>query len=302
MAIRPGTQKNHRSVLRAFVTFLTNHGISFFNVTDEIVCIYCEYCLQTVKSPATIQNYVGALTTCYRRMGLDITPFQSYKVKNAILGIKKNVRHVPAPALPVTPAILRRVVRLVNHLPDGETLSFAFILMFHSFCRQSNFSSPTVSTFDPSRQFLRRDVVVKRDGLVIKHKWSKSTQMASHQATISVPVVEGSILCPRQAYLRMERRSPTRHPNQPLLVFADGNHIPAPYLRKVWRTALIATGVPNYEWYTLHGIRRGAATYVISNDPDAREDIKRHGFWASDAVDQYLPKTSSKVFKTMKKL
>lgn len=302
MAWRPGTDKNHRSVLAAFVSFLEKYNISFLQVTDEIVCIYFEHCLQSVKSPATIQNYAGALTTCYRRMGLDVTPFQSYKVKNALVGVKKNVRHVPAPSLPVTPALLKRVIRLVNLLPDGYTISFAFILMFHTFCRQSNFSSTTASLFDPTRQFVRRDVIVRRDGLLVHHKWSKSRQMASHQATLMVPALSGNPLCPKDAYLRMERVSPTRYPTQPLLVFSDGNHIPGPYLRKVWRAALVALAIPNHESYSLHGIRRGAATFVISNDATAREDIKRHGFWASDAVDQYLPKTNSKVFETMKKL
>lgn len=117
-----------------------------------------------------------------------------------------------------------------------------------------------------------------------------------------LPAVSGSVLCPKDAYIRMEQGSPTRYPSQPLLVFSDGTHISAPYLRRVWRAALLAIGVPNYEWYTLHGIRWGAATHVITSDPTARDDIKRHGFWASEAVDNYLPSTSSKVYNTMKKL
>lgn len=302
MAVRPGTQRNHRSILSAFVAFLEKHHLSFLRVSDEIVCIYLEYCLKSVRSPATIQNYVGALTTCYKTMGLDESPFQSFKVRNAVTAIKKNIRHVPAPSLPVSPGLLRRVVRFVKLLPDGHTIAFAYVLMFHTFCRQSNFSSQTAISFDATRQFTRDDIRVRRDGLMVKHKWSKANQMASHQATIMVPAVSGSVLCPKDAYIRMERGSPTRFPTQPLLVFSDGTHMPAPYLRRVWRAALMAIGVPNHEWYTLHGIRRGAATHVISSDPTAREDIKRHGFWASEAVDKYLPATSSKVYKTMKKL
>lgn len=271
-------------------------------ISDEIVCIYFEKCLQTVKSPATVQNYLGALSSCYKRMGLDASVFDAYKVRNAITGIKKNVRHVPAPSMPVTPGLLKRVLRVVVKLPEGHTICFALIMMFHSFCRQSNFCANTSFEFDPTRQFVRKDVKVRNDGLLVVHKWSKSHQEASHQGVISIPAVPHSVLCPKDAFQRMVRLSLTIHPLQPLLVYMDGNHMTAPYIRRIWKTALIAIGIPNHQWYSLHGIRRGAATYVIDNDPTACEDIKRHGYWASDAVDCYLPKTSSKVFQVMKKL
>lgn len=137
---------------------------------------------------------------------------------------------------------------------------------------------------------------------MIRHKWSKSHQMASHRASILVPAVPDSILCPRESFIRMVQWLPTMYTNQPLLMFSNGNHMTGPYLRKIWRTAMVAIGVPNGECYSLHGIRRGAATYVISQDPGSREDIKRHGMWELKAVDEHLPKTSSKVFTIMKKL
>lgn len=51
MAFRPGTDKNHRFVLAAFVAFLEKHGISFLSITDEIV-------LYTLNS---VSNQLGPL-------------------------------------------------------------------------------------------------------------------------------------------------------------------------------------------------------------------------------------------------
>lgn len=44
----------------------------------------------------------------------------------------------------------------------------------------------------------------------------------------------------------------------------------------------------------------GAATFVISQDPTAKEDIIKHGMWRSSAVDDYLPPGAPKVLAVMR--
>lgn len=299
-ALRPGTQANHRSALTAFVTFLSRHGIDFRSPSDEIVCAYFEVCLKTAKSPLTIKNYASSLSSVYNRMGLDNAVFHSFRVRSALTSIDKNVRYQPTPSLPVTPAILTRVILIVSRLPQGHNLVLAYVLMFHTFFRVSNFAAPSRLLFDHTRQLTRDDVRIGSSSLRINHKWSKSNQSASHAATVLVPEIPNSPLCPKTAYIRMLNRNPTRSCRQPMLVFQDGNHIPSTYLRKVWNVVLSTTTIPNSNRYTLHGLRRGAATHVISQDPTLREDIKRHGMWKSDAVDRYLPASANKVFGVMR--
>lgn len=295
---RPGTRANHRSTLIKFVKFIVRCGGHFTRPTPQQVCMFFELCLRSARSPATIKNYASNLSSVYRRMGLDPAPFLSFKVKNALSSIDVNVRYISTPSLAVTPAILKRVVRITRHLSEGPTLVTAFVLMFHTFYRQSNLSARTSAMFDPTRQLTRGDVVVGRNKLTILHKWSKSHQSHNHRAITQVPAVPGSLLCPKDAYLRMLQHRPTRHSNQPLLTFRDGNHMPSTYLRRVWTAVLRAGGIPRHDAYTLHGLRRGAATHVIRSDPSAREDIKRHGLWQSDCVDKYLP-PPSKVFRVL---
>lgn len=277
------------------------HGGDFRDPSDEWICLFFEHCLKTVKAPGTIKNYSSALASAYRQMGLPHALFEAFKVKNALVSIDKNVRHQPAPSLPVTPAILKKVIRIASRLRDGDTIVAVLVLLFHTFFRLSNIAATTTLDFDPTRQLTRGDVRVNPDSLMIKHKWSKSHQSASHAALITVPRVEGSVLCPVRAYVRMLRAVPTRHPGQPVTMFADGTHMPAPYLRRVWNAVIGALKLPQGTVYTIHGIRRGAATHVISHDPKARGDIMKHGMWRSNAVNAYLPDTSSKVFNIMKK-
>lgn len=203
--------------------------------------MFFEFCLQSVRSPATIKNYASSLSSVYRQMGLDPAPFMSFKVRNALGSIDMNVRHLPEPSLPVTPAILKRVVRIARRMPEGPTLVAAFVLMFHTFYRQSNMSASTSAMFDPTRQLTRGDVMLGRDKLTIVHKWSKSHQSHNHRAITQVPAVPGSLLCPRDAYLRMVQHRPTKYPQQPLLTFRDGNHMPATHLRRAWSAIMKAT-------------------------------------------------------------
>lgn len=202
----------------------------FPHPSPEAVCMFMEDCLTSVQSAATIKNYISALNLAYKRMGLCHQVFESYMVKNSILSMEKNLRYVPTPSLPVTPALLRRIVRLVRRLPDGVSIAASYILMFVSFCRQSNYAAPTSYEFDCTRQFTHGDVSICSDGLIVKHKWSKSHQKSSHNATVTVPRVPGSPLCPVHAMYDMLPDVPTTSPHQPLIAFRDSNHIPAPHL------------------------------------------------------------------------
>lgn len=299
-ALRRGTINNHKSVLTKFVRFLARAEASFLCPTQELLCMFLEECMETARSPATAKNYVSALSSCYKRMGLDPSVFESFKVRNALTSIDKNVHHVPTPSLPVTPALLKRIVRVVRAMPNGVSLSAAYILMFHTFYRQSNFAAATSAEFDPSRQLTRQDITIHKDSLRVNRKWSKSHQRAGHTATTIIPQVPNSVLCPKVALLAMLRVVPTCSPLQPLLCFDDGSHIPLSYLRRVWNAVLSSLNIPHYERYSLHGLRRGAATHVMNSDPSARDQVKQHGLWRSDAVDAYIPKPCDKVFTTMR--
>lgn len=299
-ALRPGTISNHRSILSKFVRFCARCNIHFTCPTDQAICMFFEQCLETVKSAATIKNYTSALASCYKQMGLDPSQFEAYRVKNAIFSIDKNVRHVPSQAPPVTPALLRKVIRVTNRLPNGPSISAAFIIMYHTFFRQSNIAAQSTVEFDYTRQLTRGDVTVYPDHVTVQHKWSKSHQRGAHRASVDIPAIPGSLLCPREAVITMIRAVPTRHPLQAFLTFKDGNHIPIPYLRKTWNAVLNAIALPNADSYTLHGLRRGAATHVINTDPTARPDIIQHGMWRSRAVDSYLPKPKSKVLNLLR--
>lgn len=154
--------------------------------------------------------------------------------------------------------------------------------------------------FDHTCQLTRDDVTMYPSHLIINHKWSKSHQSSSHPAATKIPAIPGSQLCPKEVLMEMVWQVPTQYPSQPLLMFKDGNHVPLPYIRKVWNSVVTAIKLPRHQKYTLHGLRRGAATHVINLDLSAAQHTKQHGLWKSRAIELYLPKNCSRVFHAMK--
>lgn len=157
-ALRPGTKANHRSVLFKFIAFLGKLHVHFTSPSPQHVCLFFEHCLKTVKNPATVKNYASSLASVYRQMGLSDKLFRAFYVKNALVSMDRNVRYTPRPSLPVTPAILKRMVRVTNRLREGSTLTAAYVLLFHTFYRQSNIAALSAALFDHTRQLTRGDV------------------------------------------------------------------------------------------------------------------------------------------------
>ena len=83
-----------------------------------------------------------------------------------------------------------------------------YLLMFFSFLRLSNVLPHSLAKFDYTRQLARADVIFWAPGAVSLIKWSKTMQNRRDFATISLPDLAGSHLCPVMALKLMFQRSP----------------------------------------------------------------------------------------------
>lgn len=292
MAIRPGTHANNTSILTQFITFLVGHGQSFKMVNDEIVCAYIEYLLERIKSPNTVKNYISALNTMYVRMDICPSVFTHHNVRRALTGVDKSIRHRVSQAKTVTPELLKSIIFVTSGLQSGPTLRLLFLLMFYTMLRQSNFCPQSVRKFDPSRHLTRGDVSLDPRGLSIKIKWEKNLQASTAATEVLIPSTNDPYMCPVSAYSNMIIAVPTWSLDQPLICFPDGNPLTVKFLQKIWRRAVSRVG-EDPKRMTLHGIRRGAATFVAAASPSARERLKDYGRWNSAAFRRYIANPAS---------
>lgn len=286
-ALRPGTQANHLSALKAFITFNYKYGLDYRQVSVSSICTFIHQLTLSHDNPTTILNYASNLCAVLKRLALDVTPFRSINVADFLSSIKVNVRHTPNRRQPVSHQMLHLIVWAAYEDKEGPTVAFAFILLFFTMFRQSNTAQRTVKQFDATRQLLRSDILTNEESLIVTLKWSKTRQV-SMASSVAAPALPGADICPVGAYKQMLEHAPTVSPSQALLCFPDCRPMPISYLNKVWDTCLLRLGAKRRD-YTLHSLRRGAATEVFSDSPASLDQIKRHGDWASSAVFSYLP-------------
>lgn len=287
MAIRPGTHANNQSILKQFITFLVAHGQSFKSISNEIVCAYIEYLLERIKSPMTVKNYISALNTMYLRMGICDAVFIHHDVRRALTGVEKSIRHIVSQAKTVDPSLLKKIIYVISGLKHAPTIKCLLLLMFFTMLRQSNFCPQSVKLFDPTRQMTRRDVSVDSRGLSISIKWEKNLQASTNATHVVIPHTTDPYMCPVSAYFNMISAVPTWSLDQPLVCFPDGNPLTIKYLQKVWRRAVLRVG-EDPKAMTLHGIRRGAATFIAAASAPARDRLKDYGRWNSAVFRRYI--------------
>lgn len=287
MANRPGTEVNNKAILNQFIRFMCHHNLCFKNIDNEIICAYIEKLVTQVKSPATIRNYISALSVMYQRMRISPHVFTHIDVIRALKATDKTVRHVPCPANLITPDMLKSIIYVTSHIDEAITIRFLFICMFMSLLRQSNFMPASVASFDPSRQLTRGDVTLCPDGLHIKVKWEKNMQVIRPGEGVVLPRTRDRTLCPITAYMDMLRLVPSRAESDPLIMYRDYNPVTLSFAQGVWKNAIEALQKCT-RTFRLHGLRRGGATYIAAASPNARRELQDAGRWRSSAYHRYI--------------
>ena len=290
---RPGTTANRNSVIKEYVLFSCKAAFPYDSPAPHQVCWYLEHLAHKGLVHTTIANHLSALRTYFAMAALDRSPLHSSVVNQAMRGLALNLRHTPDPARAVTPDVLTRAMAHLATLQYPHHVRLAVVWMFMAFLRQSNIVPRTTGTFDPTRHLTRDDIAVAQDSLIVSLKWSKTSQKSHTPTTVTVWALPGSPICPVTAYNTLLAHAPTRWAGQPLLQFKDGNSMTSPYIARNWLTLLKAANIPSHK-LTLHGLRRGGATYAYHDGDATLEDVMAHGQWASSAVRAYLTPSATR--------
>jgi hypothetical protein len=106
--------------------------------------------------------------------------------------------------------------------------------------------------------------------------------------------VQGAVTDPVAAYRHLLHITPTRHPEDPLLLLPSkhGRRVVTIYTLRTAFAHLLQMAGLSLTNYTLHSLRRGGATQSFHAGVH-QMDVKCHGMWASDTFWGYI--TSSVV-------
>ena len=175
-------------------------------------------------------------------------------------------KHAPSRAPPVTPELVQELIKCATYSPHDLVFSCAFLFAFFLFAQISNLAPASVSSFDPSKQLCRGDIVVTRFGLSVSFKWSKTNQTGSKLLKVPLLYTSDPHLCPVHAYLRMCSRLPATTLAPAFLTgYRAGSYIVITKSQfvLVFRIRLARMGVHDPSRFRGYSFRRGGATWAF---------------------------------------
>ena len=301
-AYRPGTRLNQKVQLKRYFTFCLRFGLRDINPSPQQLLWYIEYISQNLRSTQSVKNYLAAVGFLHRQLGLECPALHSHQVSTMIRAVEHTLRSPILRKLPVSVPMLHKLVLLCDQLGTwGIIMKCTLLFCFFGFLRQSNVAPRSLQLHDTSRDTLRSDVQFHPRGLSIRLKWTKTHQGSHKPVFVSLPLIQGSALCPTRAYRQMVAAIPTRSATSPLLYYNTPGRPPTMVttrmLARKFRQLLVRLHIPTHG-YTLHSLCRGGATLCHSSGMPI-DKIKSHGTWSSDAVWSYINTDTSAISMAM---
>ena len=288
-AFAPGTRKNQILHQNRYIAFCQQTQYPIWPIEEAHLCRYACFLAQSLSTAEAISNYIQGIKNWALIQGQDITAFASSRLKLTLRGLRRQKRHLPRQALPITPNLLLQLRQTVLCLgKKGLVFWTLSLLAFFLSARKSNLVPDKPALFDPSKHLTRGDIVIHQDHLMVTFRWSKTIQFGQRLLQIPVRAINNSILCPVSAYTKMVQLMPGP-PSLPAFVVPSPTGL-APFCYWQWMTqlksSLLTLGLDSSK-YSTHSFRRGGATFAYQAGVPI-ESIKLMGDWASDAVYKYV--------------
>lgn len=288
-AFAHGTFENIKVQWRTFLTFCIYFGFKFLPASLNTVCLYAQFLSRSFKSVNSIKNYLNGVRLLHLYNDLEFPYLQSFSLKLTLKGLQRLNPYLPRKALPITPLILKQIYEFMD-LNDTQDKTFwsLFLLAFFMMSRKSNLVPNSEKEFDENKQLCRGDIIIENDVLIIILKWSKTIQFGQRKLRIPISSIQGSILCPVNAYKNMIKAIPAVKKDPAFCKVKKGRILPITYkeYQNKLRYLIQKTG-RNSLFYSTHSFRRGGATLAFDAEVST-ELIQLHGDWHSDAYKKYL--------------
>ena len=289
-ALRPWTAAAYERTFKMFLAFVI--FCKFQDCTTETtIVLYLEFLIQNGLSAVSLHNALSVLQHYFALYSWNVANLSSRKVVLMCKSAKNNLPLKPKVRGIFTVDMLERLLHLTSDLPNAETFKALFLFAFYGFFRLASLAPPSLSTFDPTRYPLVKDIIWASQGMQYIQKTAKNMQSASEYRLVQLPRLSNVQLCPVVAVQTMIKRMALSQ-SDPLFMIkisTGKQHLTAHVARKVLKSLVIKMDL-NPRDFGFHTFRRSGASWAFSRGVPL-EKIKIHGHWHSEAVWSYLPTT-----------
>ena len=264
--------------------------------SPRVLTLFVEFLLRTFRSPKSVTNTLASVHHLHLQLGAPVHAFTHYRVLSTIRALPLTVRHLPSPALPVTPALLKRLAFASREWAFKGLVFFSLCtIAFHTLARLSSLVPPS-PRFDPSRYPTFGDLSPSGSGFLLTVKFAKNAQALADSFTVLILPSTDPVVCPVAAILALRAAAGHPPPNTPLFHWptkVDASaclplpSLSAPEARRCLKQLLRKIGC-SPSAVTFHSFRRGGCTTAALRGA-AVGDLQALGHWHSDAVRAYFP-------------
>ena len=153
----------HRTHLRTYLSFLcfTN---SPFIITLSNILAFLEYLYQNNISLKVIKNYLSSISTMAKFYQINHPDIFHPSVARYVRCISINSSFQPTPRGIFDVKILYTILVSCDQISDPPLFRAIFLSFFYAFLRMSDVAPHSRSQFDPSKHFLRQDLIFGHPG------------------------------------------------------------------------------------------------------------------------------------------
>ena len=260
---RPATLTAYTRIFNTFLGYLVVLNLSLSLISTIDILAFMEYLTQSGMSPDHIVNHLTAIRSLCIIYNCDTTPFGDQRLLFFIKSLKINRQFNPGLKLFINENTLLNIVAAASQLESPEAFQPLYLLCYFSFLRLSNILLHATAGFDVTRHLCVGDVIFSSTGATIVVKWSKTIQDRISTATVVIPYLVKSPLCPVSAIRTMLAKAQS-NTDEPLFQIHAGERykvLTDSVARKHLKRVSVTLGLPRS--LTFHDFRRGGTTWAF---------------------------------------
>ena len=287
-AYRPKTSSAHMSHLRLFIQFSQYTASPFPPESPSSILAFMEFLHLNSISPPSISAYIHSLRSKFKALGLPVSHLYHHSISLALRSFHLNVPHRQRTKGIFQISNIQAITACASTLSLGYIYTPLFLLAFFAFLRLSNLVPVSPSAFSPRAHLCRGDIIFQENFATIIIKWSKTLQNQSKFATVQIPALGSSSICPYAHLKELFRRWPLPD-NAPLFAVPQGQTFTILTQSQVRKTlaSILQTLQIDPKSHPFHTFRRSGASLAFSNNVSLQA-IQHHGTWTSDSVWNYI--------------
>ena len=110
---------------RAYLYFCFSLDLEPLPATLDTVCLYCQF-LSRSMTPQSIRNYLSGVKLLHVFKGFEFPFYETPQLKLTLRGLDRILKHALTHAPPVTPELLRELIRYATNSPHDFYSPFFF--------------------------------------------------------------------------------------------------------------------------------------------------------------------------------